>query len=72
LSKAKLHVIDSSVSDGHHIIKRGSMRDFDAWINYWNIKEDNQINDINNIKSCISMKFKDKAKNNLQSLIRGT
>ncbi len=53
LSNDRVFIVASSMSSTYHKFKRGWAKDFETWLNYLNIKEDDQISNIDNIKSYI-------------------
>jgi len=49
LTKDILHVIAYNMNNNHHRFKIGWAKDFVTWLNYWNRREGNQINNIDSI-----------------------
>ena len=56
----KIPKIALKSSQNHLRLKQGWCKDTMAWLNHWGIDENNILHNINNVKSIITSKFKDK------------
>ena len=67
--KHKLNNIDNhrlpklalNSSQNHLKLNRGWHKDTRAWLNYWEINENDALQNINNIKDIVTSKFKEKS-----------